>query len=170
MADVIICLGKELHRKRHRTELEARVDKAITLYRSGQARTLLFSGGRGRRDRQTQASWMASYAVARGVPRRAIVLEERSLTTVGNAHFCNIILHERGWTSAIVVSSHHHLPRVQFVFDRILLGIEVAYEGANPPYRVRELVLEFVIEIVKLVRMRVRGIYLTKDERLATAR
>jgi uncharacterized SAM-binding protein YcdF (DUF218 family) len=96
-----------------------------------------------------------------------MVLEQFSVTTVGNAYFANRLLHEKKWKSAIVVSSAPHIPRVKFIFDRVLLGIALEYESSIPPWSVREYLLEYFIEMNKLVVMRLRGVYLRQEERLS---
>lgn len=61
---------------------------------------------------------MAESLVKLGVPREALVLEEASADTRGNAERSARIAVERGWKHAIVVTSALHMPRALQWFER----------------------------------------------------
>ncbi|MBC7346985.1 MAG: YdcF family protein [Clostridia bacterium] len=66
------------------------------------------------------ADIMARQAGSLGVPRQDVVLERRAASTYENAVHSLEILKERGWHSAIVVTSPYHLRRTRFILERVL--------------------------------------------------
>lgn len=79
--------------------LGARIDVAIKYYQKQAARghktpTIIFSGGQGRDEKLSEAAAMQQYAIARGIPASATVLEDQSRTTLENMHFSAQIIRE----------------------------------------------------------------------------
>jgi hypothetical protein len=69
----------------------------------------------------SEAAAMAAYAESLGAPREAILLEEESRDTIGNAYFVGRkFLEPNGWSSIRVVTSDFHVPRTTWVFQRVL--------------------------------------------------
>lgn len=68
--------------------LQRRVETGIGLWRQlamqNPQAVLILSGGKGSDEKRTEASAMAEYAIAQGVPPAAILLEDRSATTAEN--------------------------------------------------------------------------------------
>lgn len=122
----------------------ARVDAALTLWRAGVAPILAFSGGNVGPNRSNRiiAEAMRDYAVERGAPAQAIVVEGRSISTFENARFLLDIAETEGWRRIVVVTDDFHLARARILFafwdgDR---NVEVAALAASeglwrsPPY------------------------------------
>ncbi len=59
---------------------------------------------------------MAAYLVARGVPARCIVRDREGWNTYHTARNARQIMDERGWRSALVVSSYFHISRIKVAF------------------------------------------------------
>jgi hypothetical protein len=78
---------------------------------------------------RTEAAAMAEYAVSLGLPRRALILEEESRDTIGNAYFVlRRFLEPNDWMSIRVVTSDFHIQRTAWVFQKVLgLGYDVAF-------------------------------------------
>ncbi|MGB9919716.1 MAG: YdcF family protein [Moorellales bacterium] len=125
-ADVIIVLSGE------RGE---RVETAVRLYRKGLAPRLLLTGGPVEWN-VPAADIMAWQAESLGVPSQDIVLERRATSTYENAVYSLEILKERGWRSAIVVTSPYHLRRTRFIFERVFAeeGMRLSFYGAEDPW------------------------------------
>ncbi len=68
----------------------------------------------------TEAHKMAEYLIEHGVLRSDVLLEEESQDTISNAYFLkkNIFM-PRNETKAIIITSHFHLKRVEFVFRKV---------------------------------------------------
>jgi hypothetical protein len=102
-----------------------RVERAARVYAHGVAPRVIFSGQCGLSAADppacSEASAMADFARSLGVPDEAILLEEESRDTIGNAWFvARRFLEPNGWTSVRVVTSDFHVPRTTWVFEKIL--------------------------------------------------
>ena len=92
-----------------------RLDHGIEMFRQGRARALLLTGGAVVAG-PAEAWLMADLARGAGVPDEALVIEDRSKSTLENARFSAAIMAERGWRRALLVSDGHHLPRALLAF------------------------------------------------------
>jgi hypothetical protein len=102
-----------------------RLDVGIELFRHGYSRsgTLITIGNYSRSFPNapvTIAEVMKRYAIERGIPTKAIIKEENSLDTAGNAFFTKRdIMCPRRWKSLAVVTSRYHMARVRYIFGFI---------------------------------------------------
>ncbi|AHG88466.1 protein of unknown function DUF218 [Gemmatirosa kalamazoonensis] len=84
-AVAIIVMGAAQYDGRPSPVLRARLDHALTLWRHGLARRMIFTGGRGTSpggiDWTSEAAVGRRYAVAHGVPDSAILMESEGRTT-----------------------------------------------------------------------------------------
>ena len=114
-ADVILVLsgGRYDEGSLNESALE-RTFTAVRLYRKGLAPRLLFTGGPccGR----SASSLMANLATDLGVPRSAILVEERSLRTHESATYSAALLRAHGMRTAILVTGPLHMLRAQHAF------------------------------------------------------
>ena len=76
-ADAIVVLGAAQYDGRPSPIFAARLDHAIELYRAGVAPRLVVTGGKADGDRTTEAAAARAYAIARGVPAEAILVEDQ---------------------------------------------------------------------------------------------
>jgi len=129
-ADVIIVLSGEQGE---------RMETAVKLYKQGLAPRLLMTGGPVEWN-VPAAEVMAWQAESLGVPPQDIVLERRASSTYENAVYTLEILKEKGWRSAIVVTSPYHLRRTRFIFEKVFAGsnIRLSFYGAENPWLVPE--------------------------------
>jgi vancomycin permeability regulator SanA len=126
--------------------LADRVDAAISLYRLGKVRKLLFSGDHSRPE-YDEVGAMRKYAVDRGVPGSDITLDYAGFDTYDSCYRARGIF---GVTSAVLVTQRYHLPRA--VYDCTRLGIDSvgigtpdwgSYDaGLMASYEVRETVAD----------------------------
>jgi uncharacterized SAM-binding protein YcdF (DUF218 family) len=94
-----------------------RVREAVKLYKEGYAKKMLMTGGP-LAWKLSAASWMKKHALAVGVPGRAILLEDRSRSTLENALLSLPILKKYGIRSVILVTSPTHSRRAMRVFKK----------------------------------------------------
>ena len=80
-ADAIVVMGAAQYDGRPSPVFAARLDHAVSLYLAGLAPTLVVTGGKADGDRTTEAASARAYAIARGVPASAILVEDASRTT-----------------------------------------------------------------------------------------
>ena len=89
----------------------ARLDHAALLYREGRAEHILLTGGRSPEDRLSEAAAGARYLEARGVPGRALLLEEQSHTTRENLASAAQVLGGDAGLPVLIVSDPLHMRR-----------------------------------------------------------
>ena len=80
-ADAIVVMGAAQYDGRPSPVFAARLDHAVSLYLAGLAPNLVVTGGKADGDRTTEAATARAYAIARGVPASAILVEDASRTT-----------------------------------------------------------------------------------------
>lgn len=102
-----------------------RVEHGVELFEQDITPYLIFSGhsffGLPYTPLKTEAEAMRDYAVSLGVPDEAILLEEKARNTMGNAYFTKKnVLEPRGWKNIAVVTSDFHVPKTQYLFQKIL--------------------------------------------------
>ena len=90
----------------------ARLDHAIDLYLQDMAPVLIVTGGKAEGDRTTEAAAARAYALARGVPARAIAMEDAGRTTLESLQGVARLLRGRGIRDAVFVSDPTHMLRV----------------------------------------------------------
>ena len=111
-ADAIVVLGAAQYDGSPSPVFEARLDHAVSLYEAGLARVLVMTGGGAEGDRTTEAAVGRAYALARGVPDSAILVEDRSRTTVQSLEAVGAMLRQRGLRNVVFVSDRTHMLRV----------------------------------------------------------
>lgn len=110
--DAIVVMGAAQYDGRPSPVFAARLDHAIDLFHAGLARWLIVTGGKQEGDRTTEAASARAYAVAKGVPDRAILAEDRSRTTLQSIRGVAALMRSEDLASAVFVSDPTHMLRV----------------------------------------------------------
>lgn len=110
-ADAAVVLGAAVWRDQPSPVLRERINHAIDLYRSGRVQVIIFTGGIGERDMLAESEVARQYAIARGVPAEAILIETRSTSTYENLAFARQVAAEHGLNSFLIVSTPYHMKR-----------------------------------------------------------
>lgn len=132
--------------------LQRRAERAVELWKQGQAPVVLFTGGRtGALPSEARAA--ADHAIALGLPQRAILLEETSTSTEENARNASGLVAGR----VLVVSDAYHLWRAQRVFGRYFGAVEVAGSVGTWSARARGAAREVGAVLWYAARGRLRG-------------
>jgi uncharacterized SAM-binding protein YcdF (DUF218 family) len=121
-ADAIVVLGAAQYVGRPSPVLRARVDHAVSLWKRGLAPTLILTGGTGVGDTTSEAAVARKYAMSRGVPDRAIVMEIKGRTTSESMQAVARIMEDREQSSIILVSDPFHMLRLSILARRF--GLE----------------------------------------------
>lgn len=112
----------------------ARTDKAIESYRHGWAPLLIFSGAAEDKAGPSNAMAMRQYAIAKGVPAEAILIEELSENTRQNAELTRNLLVSRNIKDVILITSGYHERRASLEFkartkdDQIMIRTMPTYD------------------------------------------
>jgi uncharacterized SAM-binding protein YcdF (DUF218 family) len=128
-----------------------RVERAAEVFHAGIAPRIILSGRCGLTGPEpavTEAEAMAAHARRLGVPGGALLPEDESRDTLGNAYFTRErFLEPNGWTSIRVVTSDFHLSRAAWVFRKILGGrYDFSFVSAASGLPPRELILRALEE------------------------
>ncbi|MDQ3996324.1 MAG: YdcF family protein [Gemmatimonadota bacterium] len=137
-ADAIVVLGSTVNDDGSLPlHARQRAVRAAMLYAAGVAPYIIFSGRCNLTAPEppavSEAAAMAAYAESLGSPRDAILLEEESRDTIGNAYFVGRrFLEPNGWSSIRVVTSDFHVPRTTWVFQKVLgSAYDVSFSPAS---------------------------------------
>jgi len=108
-ADVGIVLGASLWDNKPSPGLIERLDQALSLYRSHVFGRFIVTGGLDAGGAVlTEAEGMRNYLLQQGVPADRIVVEPSATSTYENLKFSQIIMRERGWRTAVIVTHQYH--------------------------------------------------------------
>lgn len=117
-ADAIVVLGAKVRADGTAgIGLQRRVLHAARLYKKGLAGHIITTGGIGTFP-PAEAEVAARLLVRNGVPRSAIVLENKSTSTWENATNATQICKRHGWKKVLVVSDPFHLWRAERNFQK----------------------------------------------------
>ena len=116
-ADAIVVLGAAQYDGRPSPIFRARLDHAVELFEAGIAPTIVTTGGRAEGDRTTEAEAGRAYAIARGVPEDAIIVEDQARTTLESIRLVGGLLRSHGIRDVVFVSDRPHLLRVLRMAD-----------------------------------------------------
>jgi uncharacterized SAM-binding protein YcdF (DUF218 family) len=111
-ADAIVVLGAAQYNGVPSPIYRARLDHAIDLYEDGLAPALVMTGGKLPGDRTTEAEAGRRYAISKGVPSDAILVEDQGRTTLESLRTVSQILRDHELHTAVFVSDRTHMLRV----------------------------------------------------------
>jgi uncharacterized SAM-binding protein YcdF (DUF218 family) len=117
-ADAIVVLGAAQYQGKPSPVLKARLDHGIALYKKGLAPRLILTGGRGVGDTTTEAAVGRRYAMRRGVPARAILVEDVGRTTDESLEGVAALMNVAGVHRAVLVSDPFHMLRLDILARR----------------------------------------------------
>ena len=106
-------------------DTKARTNQAIDLYKNGWADKLIFSGAAEDKTGPSNAAVMERIAIAAGVPKSAIKIDENSETTKQNAENSETIFSENGIKKVILVTSGYHQRRASLEFNQRAVGVVI---------------------------------------------
>lgn len=116
-ADLAVVLGNQITADGEPSaRLRARLDAALSLYRTGLARRVLVSGGVEQSGNRDEAAIMAAYLVAHGVPAVAVLQDPHGIDTLATSRSAACVLAAGG--SAMVVTQWFHVPRTLIAMRR----------------------------------------------------
>jgi len=114
----VIILGNRLRSTRIHPELKGRMDVGNKVFKDKSAKYLILSGGKTNPlVNLSEAKAMNDYALMMGILSGAIILEQNSMDTIGNAYFTRKIVDKIRCSDIYVVSSCYHMKRVKFIFE-----------------------------------------------------
>jgi len=132
----LIVLGAAIAGDKPSPVFRERINHAITLFRQDLASKIIFTGGKGDGETHAESEVAAAYAVNRGVPKSAILIESQSRTTRQNLLEAKAIMDVNALATAIIISDPLHLKRALMMAKDV--GI-LAVASPTPTTRYRSL-------------------------------
>lgn len=117
-AESIVVLGAAQYDGHPSPVLRARLDHALELWNRRLAQVVILTGGTGLGDTTSEAAVGRGYMRKRGVPDRAIILENEGRTTRESMQAVARMLNHRGLKTAILVSDPFHMLRLWILSRR----------------------------------------------------
>lgn len=131
-SDVIIVLGAQVRPTGEPSNiLEYRLIAASELYARALAPVIIVCGAQGGDEPMPEAVIMRDYLMQKGVPEHAILLEDKSTSTITNLENAKAIMDERGFESAIIATSDYHMTRALYVARK--LSIDASGASSHSP-------------------------------------
>ena len=122
--DAIVVLGCSAKNGKPSHMLRDRLDKAVELYENGVCEKVLMSGDESEGYSEVQV--MHDYAVKRGVPEEAILIDNRGYSTLESMRR---LRDEFGFTRVVVVTQKYHTYRAVYIGNKF--GIDTVAAGAD---------------------------------------
>jgi uncharacterized SAM-binding protein YcdF (DUF218 family) len=144
-ASAIVVLGAAQYVGHPSPVLRARLDHAIALWRAGLAPVLIVTGGRGPRDTTSEGEASHTYALRQGVPDTAILIETHGRTTVESMRAVADMMHDRGMSTAILVSDPFHMLRLKVLASRLGITPYTSPTRTSPISANRAKLAEYVL-------------------------
>jgi uncharacterized SAM-binding protein YcdF (DUF218 family) len=127
--DAIVVLGAAQFNGTPSDVFRARLEHAVELWKTGLASYFVVTGGKLPDDRTTEAATAMAYAIRHGVPKEAVLSEDRGRTTLESLEAVAALFREHKLTSALFVSDETHMLRV------LRMGTDVGIEAWGSPTR-----------------------------------
>jgi uncharacterized SAM-binding protein YcdF (DUF218 family) len=136
-SDAIVVFGNTVHQDGTLSDrLTARLNKAVELYQSNYAQTIIVSGALGK-EGHNEAEAMRSYLVQQGVRSENILADLHGINTQATAQNSRALMEQHNLRSVILVSQYFHLPRSVYVFKKV--GVTPVYRAHADYYELRDL-------------------------------
>ena len=110
-ADAAVVLGAAVWTNQVSPVFKERINHALNLYRKGQVRKLIFTGGQGNPGEPTESAAARDYAIPSGIPTSDILIEEQSHTTSENILYAKQLADTHGIKKVLIVSDPLHEKR-----------------------------------------------------------
>jgi uncharacterized SAM-binding protein YcdF (DUF218 family) len=117
-ASAIVVLGAAQYVGRPSPVLRARLDHAIALWHRRLAPIMIVTGGTGTGDTTSEAAVSQRYAIQRGVPASAILLENEGRTTSESMEGVAALMGNRSRRDVLLVSDPFHMLRLTILARR----------------------------------------------------
>lgn len=121
-ADTIIVLGAAQYNGRPSPVFLARLEHALHLFEKGLAPRLILTGGVGTGDTVSEGEVARRWALKRGVPEDAILVERDGRTSSESVAAAAVLMREHDLRTALLVSDSYHMLRLELLARRA--GIE----------------------------------------------
>lgn len=120
--------------------------------------------------KKTEAQAMKEYAISLGLDGKNILIEDKSLDTMGNAFFAKkIVKRIAGLEKITVVTCDFHVERAKYIFERIFGdGFSIEFVGSRTAYTPEQVAKRaaFEQETLKFLKKMMEGVPSGDDSRM----
>lgn len=145
-ADVLLILGARVRGEHISLSLKNRLDEGLAYLQRFPDTPVVVSGGKGAGEDITEAEAMKRYLIAKGIPSKQILKEDRSTNTFENILFSKQLLQSKSELSKsaiMIVTSDFHMYRAKMLAGRADLQV-YGYPAKTPLFtRPKEFVREY---------------------------
>lgn len=131
-ADAIVVLGAAQYSGRPSPVLQARLDHALALWNARRAPRMVFTGGRRDGDVISEAAAGRRFAMRRGVPPQAILMEAAGRTTLASMHGAAVLLATRADSVRAPMAPRPRVLLVSDPFHMLRLDVLARLHGLTP--------------------------------------
>jgi vancomycin permeability regulator SanA len=131
-ADAIVVLGAAQYSGRPSPVLRARLDHALGLWNAKRAPRMVFTGGRREGDLISEAAAGRRFALRRGVPAKAVLLEGSGRTSLASVHGAAVLLKTRGDSVKVPMADRPRVLLVSDPFHMLRLDVLARLHGLTP--------------------------------------
>ncbi|WLR51951.1 YdcF family protein [Bacillus tianshenii] len=129
--DAAVVLGNKVEENGEVSKrLQARLDRAVTLYEDGYFQHIIVSGGMGE-EGFDEAKVMKDYLMKKGVADKQILVDSDGYNTALTAENARVIAEQFEFESVVVISQYFHISRTKLAFEK--QGFNEVY-GAHARY------------------------------------
>ncbi len=132
--DAVIVLGYGGKDGKIPAMLKLRLDKTVEYHRRNPDAVIIVSGGKGSGTKRSEAELMKEYLVAKGIPDKMIIKEDKSRTTVENFKFSAALIKERFGCNCptVVITNVFHIYRSERYAKAAKINISHISSKTNP--------------------------------------
>lgn len=113
--DAVIVLGAAIWDDKPSPVFEERIKHGIWLYKNGYASKIIFTGGKAKNKRYSESRVAMNYALENQIPKKDILIEEKSKITEENIFYAEQIVENNEFSKVIIVSDPLHMKRAMLM-------------------------------------------------------
>jgi uncharacterized SAM-binding protein YcdF (DUF218 family) len=110
-SDVAIVLGAGTNDGILSPVFKERINHSLLLYKKGLVDKIIFTGGFGKEQKESDSQIAKNYAIKNGVPNCNLIIEEKSQFTIENISESKLIMDSTELKTALIISDPFHMKR-----------------------------------------------------------
>ena len=114
-SDVAIVLGAGTSESKLSPVFRERINHSLLLYKKGVIDKIIFTGGFGKGQKESDSQVAKNYSLKKGVPKENIIIEDKSQFTIENISESKLIMDSIGAKTALIISDPLHMKRAVLI-------------------------------------------------------
>lgn len=138
--------------------MKSRVDKAVELYKKGEIKFIIFSGG-SVKNRYKEADIMEKYALELGIKQDIIFKEDKAMCTYHNLMYAREIMDKNAFENCIVITNSWHLRKADHYARKFKLDYAMVSAQAPKSYNFFKIIMLHISTNFKMYYNLFKGYY-----------